>query len=471
MTYQKARLYQYGYWKGFRDIFGYKQSYEIYRFIKGDCFVYFPTQELEGLKKYLVKKLVDKNFILKTVKNLPDKIENNFKNYLKFAKSLPQDFSNSSIKEILNVLEKYYKQENIASINFWILFGNVEVALTVAIKNLMKKNGMEENEVNKLLAKLSEPIKIIPLDREKLSLLKVALLDGKKQKNALRKHGGHFAYLPMYEINYEPYSLGYFKKKLLDTTEKLIKSAIKKEIDDINKKYKERYKHYLKTVKRFQNQKELLYLIKFFAAYGYLKDYKPYIRDQGSFYIRTLFEEIAKRLNLTLEQALFLKEDEIPRLLNKKSPLNVKDLDKRINNSACVCKDDELTFIIDGKMLRKIDEALVKKDKEIKELKGLAVSAGFIRGKVSIILSNNDFSRFKEGEILVASATRPDFVPLMKKAKGIITDEGGMLSHAAIVSRELGKPCVVGTVKGTRVLKNGDLVEVDANKGIIKIIK
>jgi pyruvate,water dikinase len=59
----------------------------------------------------------------------------------------------------------------------------------------------------------------------------------------------------------------------------------------------------------------------------------------------------------------------------------------------------------------------------------------------------------------------------MKKAKGIITDEGGMLSHAAIVSRELGLPCVVGTVKGTRVLKDGDLVEVDADKGIIKVLK
>ena len=58
----------------------------------------------------------------------------------------------------------------------------------------------------------------------------------------------------------------------------------------------------------------------------------------------------------------------------------------------------------------------------------------------------------------------------MKKSAAVVTDEGGMLSHAAIVSRELKKPCVVGTLKATRVLKDGDIIEVDANKGIIKIL-
>ena len=67
--------------------------------------------------------------------------------------------------------------------------------------------------------------------------------------------------------------------------------------------------------------------------------------------------------------------------------------------------------------------------------------------------------------------TRPEFVHLMRTAKGIITDEGGIACHAAIVSRELGKPCIIGTKIATKVLKDGDLVEVDANKGIVKILK
>jgi pyruvate,water dikinase len=67
--------------------------------------------------------------------------------------------------------------------------------------------------------------------------------------------------------------------------------------------------------------------------------------------------------------------------------------------------------------------------------------------------------------------TRPEYVPLMKKAAGIITDEGGITCHAAIVSRELKIPCVIGTKIATKVLKDGDMVEVDADKGIVKILK
>jgi pyruvate,water dikinase len=67
--------------------------------------------------------------------------------------------------------------------------------------------------------------------------------------------------------------------------------------------------------------------------------------------------------------------------------------------------------------------------------------------------------------------TRPEFVPLMKKAIAIVTDEGGITCHAAIVSRELKKPCIIGTKVATQVLKDGDMVEVDANSGIVRILK
>ena len=75
------------------------------------------------------------------------------------------------------------------------------------------------------------------------------------------------------------------------------------------------------------------------------------------------------------------------------------------------------------------------------------------------------------GDILVAPMTSPDFIVAMRQASAIITDEGGMTSHAAIVSRELGINCIVGTKIATKVLKDGDLVEVDADQGTVKIIK
>ena len=72
------------------------------------------------------------------------------------------------------------------------------------------------------------------------------------------------------------------------------------------------------------------------------------------------------------------------------------------------------------------------------------------------------------GQVLVTGMTRPHLMQAMKKAAAIVTDEGGMLSHAAIISRELGVPCVVGTKISTKVLIDGDMVEVDATIGVIR---
>jgi len=89
-------------------------------------------------------------------------------------------------------------------------------------------------------------------------------------------------------------------------------------------------------------------------------------------------------------------------------------------------------------------------------------------GKVRVLLSSRDHGKMKKGEILVAPMTSPDYILAMRKAKAIITDVGGLMSHAAIVSRELGVPAVVGTKVATKVLKDGDRVEVDAKNGIVR---
>jgi len=100
-------------------------------------------------------------------------------------------------------------------------------------------------------------------------------------------------------------------------------------------------------------------------------------------------------------------------------------------------------------------------------IKGLGASPGIGVGKVKIVLSENEIGKVEEGDILVTTMTSPDMVPAMRKAAAIVTDEGGMTCHAAIVSRELGVPAIVGTKEGTKVLQEGDLVTVDGEKGIV----
>ncbi|MCS7122000.1 MAG: pyruvate, water dikinase [Archaeoglobaceae archaeon] len=100
-------------------------------------------------------------------------------------------------------------------------------------------------------------------------------------------------------------------------------------------------------------------------------------------------------------------------------------------------------------------------------LKGLGASPGIAFGRVKVVFGLNDLSKVENGDILVTTMTTPDMVPAMKRASAIVTDEGGMTCHAAIVSRELGVPAVVGTKNATKVLKDGVVVTVDGSRGII----
>ncbi len=107
---------------------------------------------------------------------------------------------------------------------------------------------------------------------------------------------------------------------------------------------------------------------------------------------------------------------------------------------------------------------------EITSIKGTIAFKGIATGKVVILKGKHDLEKVQQGDILVAPTTMPDYLPAMNKAIAFVTDEGGITSHAAIVARELKKPCIVGTKLATQIFKDGDMVEVDAVTGIIRKI-
>ncbi len=115
----------------------------------------------------------------------------------------------------------------------------------------------------------------------------------------------------------------------------------------------------------------------------------------------------------------------------------------------------------------KTDEVFTSADTPI--LTGSAASPGIGAGNVKILKSPKQLKKVKSGDVLVAKMTSPDYVPAMKKAIAIVTDEGGMTSHAAIVSRELGIPCVVGTKEATKKLRDDSVVTVDGSRGLVFI--
>ncbi len=126
---------------------------------------------------------------------------------------------------------------------------------------------------------------------------------------------------------------------------------------------------------------------------------------------------------------------------------------------------------IDGERAAALATAMISAPNDLSaEIRGTpgSIRKGKTVGIVRVLMSAKDAHELKEGEILVAPMTTPEFVPAMRKAAAIVTDEGGITCHAAIVSRELGLPCIVGTKVATQLLRDGDMVEVDAEKGTVR---
>ncbi len=107
----------------------------------------------------------------------------------------------------------------------------------------------------------------------------------------------------------------------------------------------------------------------------------------------------------------------------------------------------------------------------VSEIKGNIAHGGKIKGVVKILILNQDMQKVNAGDILVTPMTTANLLPAMEKAGAFITDEGGITCHAAIIAREMKKPCIIGTKIATKVLKDGDEVEVDAERGVVRILK
>lgn len=103
-----------------------------------------------------------------------------------------------------------------------------------------------------------------------------------------------------------------------------------------------------------------------------------------------------------------------------------------------------------------------------KELKGRIAFKGYAKGKARIVMNQKDADLVEEGDILISPMTQVEFLSGIRKCGAIVTDEGGIVCHAAIVAREFGKPCVLATKEATKIFKTGDTVEVDAEKGVVK---
>jgi phosphohistidine swiveling domain-containing protein len=209
-----------------------------------------------------------------------------------------------------------------------------------------------------------------------------------------------------------------------------------------------------------------------------------YVKQTGAEYFNIYSEKVipflqkvASAIGVTYSEMMSLNVFEVEDALRKE--VTAEELKtrakKRQDNGNIWCIVSKVgggvIFTEDPEDIKYIEEAVVPKvDKDAKEIRGTIGNPGTYTGPARIIMNTPDFGKMQAGDVLVSTMTTPDFIVLMQKSGAIVTDIGGLLCHAAIVSREMNKPCVIGTKFATQMLKDGDMVEVDANKGIVRII-
>ncbi|MFH1900182.1 MAG: PEP-utilizing enzyme [Patescibacteria group bacterium] len=451
--------------------------------------------------------------INKQIVNWSDKLRS-------FANKIPED----CLDKLTNSqLWQYYYQHDQIHTKYY-QWGWLPVAadmfhnnLTNRLKRHLKDLGVSDDEINEYLVILTQPTKKSLIQLEQEEFLQIAKrIQQDKYHDKLFKN----LYKIFEEQQAVPYGLAThtpeYEEMLEAKTDQLrdkIKMSIWKLIQQHYQKYYyvkfmwigkdgvNSFNYYLKELVKFigrgQSAARLLYsknkklreilsrrnqLIKklkiigtwrtIFDAWGdfmVTKIYRRYAQIYAVYRMQPILKEIASRLEISLLDTRFLLTSELKQALAT-GRLNRANL--HTHNKLCVYYvENKIERIFIGKHARELAKLVRPKVcTNLQEIKGQTGCIGKAKGRVKIIIRPSDMKKMNKGDVLVSIATDPDIVPAMKKAGAIVTEQGGVTSHAAIVARELGIPCVIGTKIATKVFKNGDLVEVDAIKGIIRKI-
>jgi len=254
----------------------------------------------------------------------------------------------------------------------------------------------------------------------------------------------------------------YIKTSYADAPELTLESVIEEAEDLREESSKERNSSDFTNRKLSEDERLLVGLFKITEV---LRDKRKQINLIGGFAMFRFLDELVRRTGILFEEASRIYWFEFGELLQNKDVVLNRVKKRKLVTAVCP----------DGRSVDYLDYLAVEPKGamagDVSELRGTPAAKGKARGKVRVVIGRDNFTDFKEGEVLVAEMTRPNFVPLMKKAAAIVTDEGSLTCHAAVVSRELGIPCVVGVKIATQIFKDGDVVEVDANHGVVKVIK
>ncbi len=348
---------------------------------------------------------------------------------------------------------------------YYINLAPVELGLQRAISDLNATKYLTSDEIS-VLYSLEENTAVI---KEEYAFLK-ALKENKNKdiKSIIKKHLKEYSYVTI------GYGSSPLKESVLLTRYEKIKNLGEEYIDNRIKEiedYPKNIKKEKKEIYKKLNNKQLATLFDLAASLGIMRDRKKAFLGKSVEFRNKIIDEVVTRYKIDKDIIRFYLMDEFEDLLLNNKELDLEEVERRKQGIYI----SSVSNLSSGKVAREEYFQAIKTEQEDKDVlntrKGICASPGVVRGKARICLTYEESNKLEKGEILVAYGTDFDFMNAIVKSSGIITEEGGILSHASVISRELKKPCIIALKGVTKLIKAGDLIELDAERGTVKVIE
>ena len=407
--------------------------------------VFIDVNEFVKLEKVLIQAIQNDKKFLKT---FIDKCYKNADKLLDTAKNVDQETN----------LIKTYKKYEMAVLGL-MPFLNTILVIDGILKKEIKGVLPKENFINNLLI----PKKKNFFVRETEAILEMAkkYKEVKNINKDINKYLKEFGWIK--RIAY--YGAFETRSGIVRRIKQLIKEGLDKKLDKSRQIKAEANKKYKKAYAKIKDSAKTVELIKLAQEFMYLQTYRLDVFFLADFQAQAFWRKVAEKFGLSVQECMYLTGEEILSGLKGQVVTEKKEIKSRQQKYSLVLKGGKMN-LLSGKKVVTIKQVTQRQI----IVKGVVANRGRARGKVKLVHEIADLDKVSSGDILVSVKTIPQFVTAMMRASGIITDLGGMLSHAAIVSREFGIPCVVGTKNATQVFKDGDLVELNAYEGVARKI-
>ncbi len=391
------------------------------------------------------------------------------------------DWSKKSNQQIRDTLRSLLREYNEKVCAWYVQYPLDEYFETALEKKLAEYIPVSDPNFGEYVLIFADPAKMTEVSEERLRLAEIAKDFFARQENLdnlsvaareeIGKHLDKFAYINRGLATSKPYTF----EDIIDRL-KEIKRQIDsgKKIDDLiydasEKKVDDKYRLVMDKIKPRPDLNRLIGQIR---LHSYVRNRRVEAFFNADYGASFMYAEIAKRANFNPDWIMEISIPEMFGALEGKSLPDDAEMKRRMHNYAMIVRNAQTTLITDPDKIKELEKEYSVKTEQTEIIKGrVACSGGIIKGRAKICLDKKEIGKIERGDILVAQFTTPDFVPAMEKAAAIVADQGGLSSHAAIVSRELGVPCVIATMNGTRVIHDGDLLEVNATTGFVKILE